>query len=99
MLLEIITPNCSHNLSAYIEGLTDKPKPVTGKETYEDRQQQRYLERGVRKWKRRKVGAMTDKEKRLSKSKVSEWQGRLKEFADETGRRRKYNREQINQVR
>ena len=99
MLLEIITPNCSHNLTAYIPGLTEKPEPVEGKETYEERQQQRYLERGTRKWKRRKNGAMTDKEKRIADAKVSEWQERLREFTDETGRRRKYGREAIEQAR
>ena len=92
-------PNCSHNLTAYIPGLTEKPEPVEGKETYEDRQQQRYLERGTRKWKRRKNGAMTDKEKRIADAKVSEWQERLREFTDETGRRRKYGREAIEQAR
>ncbi len=95
----MIKPNCAHNLSAYIPGLTETPDPVEGEETYEDRQQQRYLERGTRKWKRRKEGAMTDREQKKADAKVSEWQNRLNEFTDETGRRRKYNREAINEVR
>ena len=92
-------PNCSHNISAYIPGLTEKPEPVSGHETYDNRQQQRYLERGVRKWKRRNVGAMTEAEMRKSKAKVNEWQDRLTEFVHDNDRKRKYNREAINQVR
>ena len=96
---QLFHPNCRHNLTAYIEGLTETPEPVEGKETYEDRQQQRYLERGTRKWKRRQQAAMTDREQMKTDAKVSEWQGRLREFTDDTGRRRKYEREQINEAR
>ena len=92
-------PNCGHNLTAYIEGLTETPEPEPGEEDYEDRQQQRYLERNVRKWKRREAGAMTDKAQEKASEKVSEWQGRLSEFIDDTGRFRKYEREQITEAR
>ena len=91
--------NCTHNLTAYIEGLTETPEAEPGGEDYEDRQQQRYLERGTRKWKRRQQAAMTDKEQSKADAKVREWQSRLKEFTEEKGRRRKYEREQINQAR
>ena len=92
-------PNCGHNMTAYIEGLTETPEPQPGEEDYEDRQQQRYLERGARKWKRREAAAMTDEEQEKAKEKVREWQGRLREFTDEKDRRRKYEREQIEQAR
>ena len=92
-------PNCGHHLTAYIEGLTEPPEPIEGEENYEDRQEQRYLERGVRKWKRRKAGAVTEKEERKAQAKVSEWQGRLRDFEEETGRKRRYEREQIEQAR
>ena len=86
-------------MTAYIEGLTETPEPVEGKETYEDRQQQRYLERGTRKWKRRQQAAITDKEQSKADAKVREWQSRLKEFTEEKERRRKFEREAINQAR
>ena len=86
-------------MTAYIEGLTETPEAEPGGEDYEDRQNQRYLERGTRKWKRRQQAAMTEKEQSKSDAKVREWQSRLKEFTEDKGRRRKYEREQINEAR
>ena len=92
-------PNCAHNLTAYIEGLTETDEPEPGEEDYEERQEQRYNERQIRKWKRREAAAMTEKAQAKSKQKVREWQGRQAEFTEKTGRRRKYGREQITQAR
>jgi len=92
-------PNCGHSLGAYIEGLTEPPEPQPGEEEYEDRQEQRRLERGVRKWKRRESASMTEDAEQKAKGKVREWQGRLREFTDDKDRRRKYSREQIEQAR
>ena len=87
--------NCSHNLTLWVEGLTEQPETEEGGEDYEDRQQQRYNERNIRKWKRREAAAMTDKEQEKASRKVREWQGKQADFMDDTGRRRKYERESI----
>ena len=91
--------NCTHNTTLWVEGLTEKPEPVDSAENYEERQQQRYLERNIRKWKRREVAAMTDEELEKAKSYRQKWQEKQKDFIDDTGRYRKYEREQITQAR
>lgn len=92
-------PNCAHNLSAYIHNLTVTDDATPTPDEYEDRQQQRYNERQIRKWKRREAAALTDGESDKARAKVSEWQSKQREFLDETGRMRKYEREQINEAR
>lgn len=76
-------PNCKHTSSGY-NG--DKPaKPVTrrrNEEMYEAQNQQRYLERQTRHWKRREVGALTEDEMRKSSKKVLEWQNKLEEHVN-----------------
>ena len=49
-------PNCTHSIGAYIPGVT-QPKSTRNAAAYQARQEQRRLERGVRKWKRRQAGA------------------------------------------
>lgn len=88
-------PNCAHSLGAYIHGLTERSKPLDDPEQYEDRQQQRYFERGIRKWKRRESASMTPGAEQFAHTKTREWQGRMRDFIDTTDRRRKYEREQI----
>lgn len=95
-------PNCSHMLRAYIPGLTDDvgKKAAQGDPGgYKIRQKQRYNERMIRKWKRRKVAALDDKAERKAQSKISEWQARQRELVEKYDRRRKYEREQINKAR
>jgi hypothetical protein len=94
--------NCRHTLNIYIPDLT---RNVGNKQSYHDeagnnlRQQQRYNERMIRKWKRREAAALDDKELNKAKSKVSEWQKKQRDFVNENDRRRKYAREQIDQAR
>lgn len=89
-------PNCTHELELYVEGLTDlSDVKHSDPELYAERQQQRYLERGVRMWKRRAAGALSGDARAKANGKVAEWQARLRQFTDETGRRRLYYREQI----
>jgi len=92
-------PSCRHTVNAYIEGLTPTPSGTADPGGAAARQQQRYLERGTRKWKRRKAAAMSDEVQEKAQAKVSEWQGRMRDFIDKTGRRRKYVREQITEAR
>ncbi len=91
-------PNCGHRALTYIEGLTKPIIATADPEGYEQRERQRYLERGIRQWKRREAMAMTDKEREKASKKVDEWKNAMTEFIDETGRRRKYNRERIPDV-
>ena len=92
-------PMCRHTLNAYIPGWTKTPDETADPEIAEHRRQQRYLERGIRKWKRRKAAAMSDKVMQKTQAKISGWQGRMQNFIDRTDRRRLYSREQIGKAR
>lgn len=91
-------PNCTHNLSGYVHGVTKRGATAnpTGNE---QRVEQRRLERGVREWKRREAVAITPQAKREAKAKVREWQGRVKAHTDATGLPRKLNRESLTATR
>jgi hypothetical protein len=90
-------PNCRHNLSVYLPGVTQRPQspPHPGGATYEDTQTQRYYERQVRAYKRRAAAAMTDEARRQANAKVREYQKRIRELTDDKQLRRKREREQI----
>lgn len=92
-------PNCGHTVGAYIEGLSRPIHAKADPNGYEERQQQRYQERQVRHWKRREAVAINEEEKKKAKAKVRAWQAKQREFIDETGRRRKYERESITRAR
>lgn len=87
--------NCTHRLGAVVEGLTKPLRGVANPEGYEQRQQQRYIERQIRRWKRRAAVAQTDEARRQAEAKVREWQARMREFIKDTGRRRLRYREQL----
>ena len=95
-------PNCTHTLSPWIPGLS-RPMttriPQTLEGGYEARQKQRYIERQIRKWKRREAVAISDKDRAFAKAKTREWQGKMREFISETGRRRDRAREQLGAAR
>lgn len=90
-------PNCKHTLSAYLPGVTTRPEspPQPKGATYEDTQQQRYLERQVRAWKRREAAAMDDKAKQKARASISAYQKRLRELTAEKGLPRRSHREQL----
>lgn len=92
-------PGCGHTINAYIDGLTEVGTPEADPEGYEQRQYQRHLERQIRFWKRRQSVALDDVEKAKTTAKVKEWQGKMKDFIDETERKRKRWRESITQAR
>jgi len=95
-------PNCTHNLTLYVEGLTDPEKLIKqkkGSNLYEERQQQRYNERMIRKWKRRKAASLTDSETKKVQSYVSKWEKKQSDFIGKTGRIRKYDREEVDEAR
>lgn len=94
-------PNCRHSLSAYVHGLTETPRrrELRDTEGYRLRQQQRYMERQIRKWKLRESVALDEDAKREARGKVRAWQARMREFVAEHDRKRLYAREQINRAR
>lgn len=94
-------PNCRHNLSLYLPGVTTRPQspPHPQGATYEDTQQQRYLERQVRAWKRRAAAAMTDADRRKANAKVRLYQARIRQLTADKGLARKSAREQIGSAR
>ena len=63
---------------------------------YEATQQQRYFERGIRKWKRQ-AGALeaAGLDNAVELSKVREWQSRMRNFINQTRLDRQYVRERI----
>jgi hypothetical protein len=81
----IITHNCRHTINLYLPGITtipDRQTPVEGsvaERIYKERLRQRYLERGIRQWKRREASALSPDDLRLARSKIKEWRGALKE--------------------
>lgn len=95
--------NCGHSVWPFVDGVstqTYKPYPEKeNAEAYEQSQRQRYLEREIRKWKRKAdvraaLGA-TDDQVAAARAKVREKQKAMREFIKSTGRTRRYNREQI----
>jgi L-ascorbate metabolism protein UlaG (beta-lactamase superfamily) len=67
--------------------------------SYELRQQQRYMERQIRHWKRREAAAITPEDKAKATAKVRQWQGSMRQFIDDTGRLRQRQRESITRAR
>jgi hypothetical protein len=94
-------PNCRHSLSAYFPGVTTRPQapPHPRGATYEDTQQQRYLERQVRAWKRKAAAAMDDAARRKANARVREYQARIRQLTADKGLKRKSAREQISAAR
>ena len=92
-------PNCTHRFGLYVPGLTRPMSGTAAPQRYEERQQQRYIERQIRKWKLREAAAITDDAKRLASAKVRDWQAVMRRFIAETGRIRKPSREQIGKAR
>lgn len=95
----LLHPNCRHTLATYFPGVTQLPKVPDEKEArrnYEAEQKQRYMERQVRRWKRREAGSLKEENKAAAKAKVREWQGKIREHLKENPQlRRDYHREKI----
>jgi|GEM_PF-1149949 len=97
--------NCGHFVDPFIEGLDrvptreerDPARYDLGKsnaDVYDESQEQRRLERGVRRWKHRET-ALKDAgvDAGRTRVKVKEWQARVREYTEGTGRTRRYDRE------
>ncbi len=92
----IVTHNCTHQVYPYVPGLTDAARVAhSDPDVYEARQQQRYLERGVRAWKMRAATSLDEARATAAQAKAREWQARLREQVDANGLKRLSYREQI----
>ncbi|MFJ5638658.1 phage minor capsid protein [Streptomyces sp. NPDC093223] len=95
----LLHPNCRHNISAYLPGLSKIPKAQPSRGTYEDTQKQRYYERQIRKWKRREAAALDDAARTAARARQRGYQGRIRELVADTGLPRKSHREQLTTAR
>lgn len=87
--------NCRHRLAAYVPGLTKPMRDTADPEGDKARQQQRYLERGVRTWKQRAAAALDDDTRKACDRKAREWQKRLREHVDTNDLQRRPERERL----
>jgi hypothetical protein len=87
--------NCRHALGVYLPGVTKRFTGTADPTGDRDRQQQRYLERGVRKWKRVEAAAMDDQAARVARAKAREWQGRLRDHVQTNDLKRRPERERL----
>src|SRR5690625_2416827 len=92
-------PNCRHSLSTFFPGINTIPEPADDEQAlanYKAEQHQRYLERGVRMYKRLREGSVDEVNQARYKKKVNEWQSRLREHIREHEHlRRDYSRERV----
>ncbi|MFJ4009455.1 phage minor capsid protein [Streptomyces sp. NPDC090026] len=95
----LLHPNCRHNISAYLPGVTRLPASVPARATYEQSQQQRYLERQVRRWKREAAAALDEQEAKAARVRIRAYQARIRALVEETGLPRKSHREQLTAAR
>lgn len=92
-------PNCSHTADPFIEGLTKRGTTQRGDpERYAARQEQRYLERGLRQWKMREAVALDDAAAARAAAKVSEWESRLRQHITANDLKRLPYRERIGEA-
>jgi hypothetical protein len=99
MEAKFLHPQCRHNLSTYFPGITTMPKvpDMEGvEENYKREQQQRHIERQIRKYKRLAEGSIDEENRKKYNAKVREWQRIMREFLKENPQlRRSYRREKI----
>ncbi|MCL6734387.1 phage minor capsid protein [Streptomyces neyagawaensis] len=95
----LMHPNCRHTVSAYLPGASRIPPVQASRGTYEDTQQQRYLERQVRKWQRREKTALTEQEAKAARARARGYQARIRELVADTGLPRKGHRERLETAR
>ena len=97
----IVGINCKHFFTTWYGPLEKDKLDFTyeeNEEQYNKTQQQRYLENGVRKWKRKQVianKAQDEEGYKKASLKAKEWQDRLSTFTDENDLKRDYTREHI----
>lgn len=94
-------PNCKDTVVTYFPGINTKPIPPTKaeleikKQNYVIEQKQRYNERQIRKYKRLELGSTDEKNVEKYHNKRIQWQKYNKEFCEEHGLKRRYDREKV----
>lgn len=93
----LLHPNCRHTIATYFPGIT-KPPEIPDKDkaigTYNAEQQQRALERKIRKWKRKAEGSLSPENISYANEKVEKYQEELRVHLDRHPElRRDYSRE------
>lgn len=91
----LLHANCRHTLGAYIEGLTKPMTHTADPEGDAARQQQRYLERGIRQWRRREAAAIDEQAAKRARARRREWEERLTRHVDTHDLKRLRYREQL----
>lgn len=97
----IVGINCKHFFTVWYGSLEKDKLDFTyqeNEEQYKKSQDQRYLENGVRKWKRKQVianKAQDEEGYKKASTKTKEWQDRLTTFTNENKLKRDYSREHI----
>lgn len=97
----IVGINCKHLFTVWYGSIKKEDLEFTydeNEEQYEKTQHQRYLENGVRKWKRKQIISQKAKDEegyKKASSKTREWQERLKKFTEENNLIRDYTREHV----
>lgn len=98
---KLFHPNCKDTVVTYFPGINKKPLPPTAtelekkKENYVIEQKQRYNERQIRKYKRLELGSTEDANCEKYHNKRLEWEQYNKEFCEEHGLKRRYDREEL----
>ncbi len=87
--------NCTHRHYLYIPGVSRDRVPQSNPVGYEQRQDQRKIERDIRRWKRRSAVAGNDSDRAVADRKVRFYQARMRGFIKDTGRLRQRDREQL----
>jgi hypothetical protein len=101
----ILGINCGHSRWAFVPGVSTQAtknediNKAENEQKYQEREQQRYIERNIRNSKREalmleKSGA-PKADVNAAKANTREWQSRAKEFVDKTNGTRYYERERI----
>lgn len=92
-------PNCRHIKQPYYEGISEQLTPISGTESgdnYEAEQQQRGIERNIRKFKRRVAGSLDPKVQEKAQLKVDSWQQKMREHLNDNPQlRRESAREKV----
>lgn len=86
---------CRHSLGLFIPGITRPYGKTADPIGNVAREEQRYLERGTRAWKRRGQISITPEARAKAEAKAREWQARLREHVRKSDGKRLRYREQI----
>lgn len=81
----LLHPNCRHTLATYFEGVTRLPKPQDPEkalENYNNEQNQRKLEREIRRRKRILAGTVEDDDRKEARANLRQAQKNLRDFLD-----------------